>query len=368
MAGKGSATVESRVRWTGGPMRSRQTWAPTSRPNRPADSRSATSAISSSGGARATISSTRRRTGRTPTRRPSASTTARSRVPGRAIGRRAAEIRSSSTPTTTGSMSRRPWTSPTRVRFEMRRCPVTAPARRRPPPPATPGRRGPRPSTVRHSRSRIRASPRRSRLAQVDALEDAQADGDADERGAAVRDERERDAGDGHDADDHTDIDQQLEEDHRRQAAREGQGEGILGPPAHEQDAPQEGHEEREDEQSADEAATAHRDLRLDEVVAGANGVGLRIEERQEAPPLVVEQHVRPDERQGGGGGSTEDEQPAQAGPGHEERADEDRAENDRCAEVGLHQHEDERGYHEHAGADDGGQAVQPGALAAGDS
>ena len=49
----------------------------------------------------------------------------------------------------------------------------------------------------------VRPLPLRACLPDVDALEDAEPDGDADQRRAAVGDERQRDAGDRHDPDDH---------------------------------------------------------------------------------------------------------------------------------------------------------------------
>ena len=48
----------------------------------------------------------------------------------------------------------------------------------------------------------------------------------------------------------------------------------------------------------AEHAARADRDLRLDGVIAGAERVGLRIEEREHALPLIVVQEV-PDDRHG---------------------------------------------------------------------
>ena len=67
-------------------------------------------------------------------------------------------------------------------------------------------------------------SPRLPALAHGDALEDAQAEGDAHQRRAAVGDERQRDARDGHDPEDHADVDQDLEEQHRRPRLRRTPG------------------------------------------------------------------------------------------------------------------------------------------------
>ena len=63
----------------------------------------------------------------------------------------------------------------------------------------------PRCRANRSSRSR---SPLGARLTHVDALEDPEPDRDAHQRRPAVRDERQRDAGDGHDPDDHPDVDE----------------------------------------------------------------------------------------------------------------------------------------------------------------
>src|SRR5690242_10696811 len=75
-------------------------------------------------------------------------------------------------------------------------------------------------------------SPLRPRLADVHALDDPEPDGQADQRRAAVRDERQRDAGDRHDPDDHPEVDDELEQDHRRDPGREHHPERVLRSPA----------------------------------------------------------------------------------------------------------------------------------------
>ena len=63
--------------------------------------------------------------------------------------------------------------------------------------------------------------------------------GHADQRRAAVGDERQRDAGDRHDPDDHPDVDEELEQDHRGEAGREHRPERVPRPPAGHQDPPE---------------------------------------------------------------------------------------------------------------------------------
>src|SRR6185369_14525576 len=83
-----------------------------------------------------------------------------------------------------------------------------------------------------------RRSPFGTPLADVDALEHPEGDGDADQRGAAVADERQRDAGDGHHADDHPDVDDELEEQPRADATRKDRAEWVPRSPARDQDPP----------------------------------------------------------------------------------------------------------------------------------
>ena len=64
-------------------------------------------------------------------------------------------------------------------------------------------------------------------LSDVDALEDAEARRHADEGRSAVGHEWQRDAGDGHDPEDHPDIDDELEEDHRCDAGGEQRAKRV---------------------------------------------------------------------------------------------------------------------------------------------
>src|SRR3954454_20428040 len=89
-----------------------------------------------------------------------------------------------------------------------------------------------------------RASPGGLRLSDVDALEDPETRGHADERGATVGHERQRYPGDGHDTEDHTDVHDELEDDHRRHAGGEQRPERVARAPAGYEDAPDEQHEE----------------------------------------------------------------------------------------------------------------------------
>src|SRR5690349_6204606 len=59
-------------------------------------------------------------------------------------------------------------------------------------------------------------SPFGAALPDVHALDDAERQRDADQRRAAMADERQRDAGDRHDPEHHADVHEQLEQEHRR--------------------------------------------------------------------------------------------------------------------------------------------------------
>ena len=61
-------------------------------------------------------------------------------------------------------------------------------------------------SSVRRARLAARPSPLGACLPDVDALDDAEPDGEADQGRAAVRDERQRDPGDRHEPDDHPEV------------------------------------------------------------------------------------------------------------------------------------------------------------------
>src|SRR3990172_3727483 len=150
-------------------------------------SASATSTRSASGTTRAMMLSATLVTGITPASRPASSTTPITRVADWRATNRTTSRRSAPRGTRSGPISRRVWHSATLVwRANRGRLVIWGP-----------------------------------RLPDVDALEDPKAGRDADERRAAVRDERERDAGDRHDPDHHPDVDEQPEHEHRAQAGCE---------------------------------------------------------------------------------------------------------------------------------------------------
>ena len=126
--------------------------------------------------------------------------------------------------------------------------------------------------------------------------------------------------GDRHDPEDHPDVDDELEQDHRRDAGREQRPERVARPPAGDEDPPEQQRrtartatiaadepellgERREHEVGgldrqevalrlgpvgqalAEEPAGPDRDLRLVELVAGALDVRVGVEERRSAAP-----------------------------------------------------------------------------------
>ena len=148
----------------------------------------------------------------------------------------------------------------------------------------------------------------------------------------------------------------------------------VLGAPAHDEDAPDEQGEEHEHDHAAQEAELlarrartrspwrptgsrspvmplvrprpsrppgADRGLRLLELVARAERVGRRVQERDEALLLVVLEDGRPDDRdERPRGRAAQTLSQRRLAPGHEERAEDDGAEDERRAEVGLDEHE----------------------------
>ena len=86
----------------------------------------------------------------------------------------------------------------------------------------------------------------------------------------------------------------------------------------------------------AEHAARADRDLRLDDVVAGAERVALRVEQRQHALALVVvhevpdDRHRRAQHRDAARAGGASDR------PAHDQHDDAGRRDQQRRAEVGL--------------------------------
>src|SRR3954453_8234145 len=96
-------------------------------------------------------------------------------------------------------------------------------------------------------------SPAGLGLSDVDALEEAEPSCHAHQRGAAVGDERERDAGDRHDPEHHADVHDELEEDHRGDPGGEQRAECVTGPPTGDEGPPEQEHEQNENRDSADE-------------------------------------------------------------------------------------------------------------------
>ena len=213
----------------------------------------------------------------------------------------------------------------------------------------------------------------------------------AHERRAAVRHERQRDAGDRHDPHHHPDVDDELEQDHRGHPGREHRAERVARPPAGDEDPPQEQREQDEQHQAADEPellgehgehevgrldrqevalrlravgqaaseppARADRDLRLIELVAGARDVRVRVEERGQSFLLVVAQDVGPRDRDHRDDRRGQRTEPHEARTRHPEHAGQDRREHERRAEVGLEHDQDQRRPDEHARPEDRPQA-----------
>src|SRR5450756_782765 len=203
-----------------------------------------------------------------------------------------------------------------------------------------------------------------------------------DERGAAVGDERQRDARRGHDADVHRDIHERLDrdvedeqDDENRPAAvarvpRER--EGACDEEAVEREKDRDAHEppllgeRREDEVGvadgqetepalgsllpalAEDAARADRDSGLPDLVARAPRGEVRIEERAD-PVLLVVLQEEPRPSDGERPRHDEDGPPAPGEAAEEERREEERQIRERDAEVRLqhdenHRHADGRG------------------------
>ena len=69
----------------------------------------------------------------------------------------------------------------------------------------------------------------RSAALRVDRLQQADGQEGGEHRGAAVAEQRQRDAGDGHDPDVHADVDEDLEQQHRDDAAGDQRAVEVLG-------------------------------------------------------------------------------------------------------------------------------------------
>ena len=196
-------------------------------------------------------------------------------------------------------------------------------------------------------------------------------------------DERQRNSGDRHEPDDHPHVDEQLEQEHRREPGPEQEAERVTRRPGAGKDAPQERpvqheHDERADEPELlrehgehevalldrqelaaalgavgeprpEQAARPDRDLRLEHLPARALRVGGGVEEREDPVLLVVAQHVRPGDRDHRQRRDRHRDQPAQARPGHEQHPGEDRDQDERGAEVRLEHHEHPRRGHQQA-------------------
>ena len=94
----------------------------------------------------------------------------------------------------------------------------------------------------------------------------------------------------------------------------------------------------------AEEPARAERDLGLQDVVAGAERVAVRIEERINPVLLVIAQKM-PDPGQSGRRGDRRQQEEPQAHPGDEEQDRAAHQQHDRRAEIGLL--EDQRSRHD---------------------
>src|SRR4051812_45330869 len=216
-------------------------------------------------------------------------------------------------------------------------------------------------SQIGPSSPRLRRSPLGACLPDVDALHDPQAHRQADQRCAAVRDERQRDPGDRHDPDDHPEVHEQLEEDHRREAGREHRPERILRAPTGDEQPPEQRREQDEQDHRADEPellevdrrdeiavghrqevelvlapvrqagsrppTRAHRDLRLVDLVSGTLRVERGVEEREDPGALVIVKNPRdvPCRQDQPDGGRSDHREPEQPRAGHPEHAAEDR-------------------------------------------
>ena len=89
----------------------------------------------------------------------------------------------------------------------------------------------------------------------------------------------------------------------------------------------------------APEATGTQRDLGLDDVVAGAQGVGLRIQEGEHALALVGVQ-VRPQHRQGRSAGEAHGHELPDPHPRHEQEGGAADQQRGGGAEVGLHENQ----------------------------
>ena len=89
-------------------------------------------------------------------------------------------------------------------------------------------------------------------LLRIDTDEDKQQQGEAPQRGAAVADERQRDADDRNESDGHADVDDEVEEQHRCHPIAIHAHKGALVPLGQHDDAEDERKEKRENHRTAD--------------------------------------------------------------------------------------------------------------------
>src|SRR3954452_20283166 len=195
---------------------------------------------------------------------------------------------------------------------------------------------------------------------------------------AAERDERERHAGDGQDADDRADVDERLHAEPRRDADGEEAAEVVACPHRGSHPEEPEANEEPDDEQRTDDTelladdgedevgvgegqerplrargadadteppAGRHAHLRLDRLVARVERVLPRVHEREQPGAAVALAHRRTGREQHARRAVARER--AERHAGGEEHRERDRRDDDRRAEVRLH-HDQTRDHREH--------------------
>ncbi len=214
----------------------------------------------------------------------------------------------------------------------------------------------------------------------IDVHDQPEGDHHGQHRGAAVGDQRQRHADHRHQPHHHGDVDEDVEEDRAGQAERQQPAEMVAaaqrdGEAVAEDDHVDEDHPEPaqqaellgqhgEDEvglllgqevevalralqeAAAGDAAGAERDLRLQDVVAGAQRVAVRVEEGQHAALLVVVQQELPGQRDRGEAEDAAERELPHAHPGDEEHHDAADHQHAGGAEVRLLEHQRDRRKH----------------------
>lgn len=218
------------------------------------------------------------------------------------------------------------------------------------------------------------AQTRRLRLAAVlaDVQEHAGGGEGGDQRGAAITDERQRNALGGHQADDHAEVDERLDGDHGGDAGGQQLPERIRRAPRHTHAPRHEQREQQHQRHGADQpqllagdgedeigvrlgqkeqllppvhqaqpgqTATAHGDQRLDDLEADALGVRPGMQKRQNALPPVGHAEHRPVQHRRRRQRAQGEIPPAQAGDVEHHRRD--HGQRDGGSEVGLQQDQD---------------------------